>query len=88
MNRQISAYMARIGRKGGLKSRRSLSREDATRMVRVREARRLYRRFHARCFWSYPEQFRPGPEDVEWVARQLRSHGGADGWREARRLCP
>ena len=43
----VSEYLARIGRKGGAKSRRVLSSEDARNMVRVREARRAFRRFHA-----------------------------------------
>ena len=87
MKRVVSTYLSQIGRKGGLKSRRSLSPVDAMRMVRVREARKLYRRFHARCFWSCAPDFRPGLHDVEWVAEKLRAHGGADGWREAARLC-
>ena len=88
MNKEVSAYMAMIGRKGGLKSRRTLSHEEASRMVRVREARKLYRRFHARCFWSYPQGLQLGAGDIAWVAQQLRAHGGAAGWREAHRLCP
>jgi hypothetical protein len=83
----ISTYMARIGRRGGLKSRRVLDRADAVRMVQVREARRLYRRFHARCFWSYPEELKIGAEDIAWVAAQLRRHGGSEGWKKAARLC-
>jgi len=47
-------------------------------MVRVREARRVYRRFHAECFWSYDPAYRIGPSDVAWVAEQLRRHGGRD----------
>ena len=36
----LAEYFARIGRKGGLRSRRRLSSADARDMVRVREARR------------------------------------------------
>ena len=87
MKKDISTYMARIGRKGGLKSRRVLRSGDAIQMVKVREARKLYRRFYTRCFWSCPPDFQPGVADLSWVAEKLRAHGGADGWREAARLC-
>ncbi len=56
-------------------------------MVRVREARRLYRRFHAQCFWSFDPSYRVGHQDVPWVANQLRKHGGRDAWEAARKLC-
>ncbi|MEI6217614.1 MAG: CcdC protein domain-containing protein, partial [bacterium] len=36
----VSAYLASIGRKGGKRSRRHLSVEEARNMVRVRETRR------------------------------------------------
>ena len=45
-------------------------------MVRGREARRAYRRFHAQCFWSFPPDLEVGPDDIAWVAEQLRRHGG------------
>jgi hypothetical protein len=57
-------------------------------MVRVREARRMYRRFHAECFWSFDPDYPIGSSDVTWVAEQLRKHGGRDAWRAAERLCP
>ena len=47
----LKAYLARIGRKGGSTSRRALSSADAEDMVRMREARRAFREFHAQCFW-------------------------------------
>ena len=45
----LRAYFLRIGRKGGVRSRRALSSADARNMVRVREARRAFRDFHAQC---------------------------------------
>lgn len=57
-------------------------------MVRVREARRAYRRFHTECFWSFDPDYLVGPSDVAWVATQLRRHGGRDAWNLARKLCP
>jgi hypothetical protein len=56
-------------------------------MVKVREARRAFRRFHAGCFWSYDPEYLVGLEDVAWVAEQLRKHGGREEWEIAGRLC-
>jgi hypothetical protein len=56
-------------------------------MVRVRDARRAYRRFHAECFWSFDPDYRIGPADVAWVAEQLRKHGGRTAWEAAAKLC-
>ena len=88
MERSVREYLAEIGRRGGRKSRRKLDPETARAMVRVREARRLYRRFHAECFWSFDPDYPIGPSDVTWVAEQLRKHGGRDAWQAAERLCP
>lgn len=84
----MRAYLAEIGRRGGRKSRRGLDSETARRMVRIREARRAYRRFHTSCFWSYRPDLEIGAEDVGWVAETLRKHGGREAWNAARRLCP
>ena len=41
----VRKYMAEIGRRGGIKSRRALAPETARRMVAIREARRAARQF-------------------------------------------
>jgi hypothetical protein len=87
MNPMIRKYMSEIGRRGGRISRRELSREDARRMVRVREARRAYRRFHAQCFWSCAPDLEIGAADVEWVGEGLMRHGGRVAWEVAAKLC-
>ena len=87
MEPKVKAYLAEIGRRGGRKSRRVLEPGTARDMVRVREARRAYRRFHARCFWSFDPEYRVGAADVAWVAEQLRKHGGRDAWNVASKLC-
>ena len=87
MESTVKAYLAKIGRRGGRKSRRVLDSETARAMVRVREARRLYRRFHAECFWSFDPDYRVGSSDIAWVAQQLRKHGGRDAWEAAGKLC-
>ena len=88
MERSIREYLSEIGRRGGRSSRRVLRPEAAREMVRVREARRLFRRFHAQCFWSCDPGYRIGKDDVVWVAEQLRKHGGREAWNAAVRLCP
>ena len=68
--------MATIGRAGGKKSRRQLDTATSKNMVRVREARRAYRRFHTSCFWSFDPTYPITLNDVPWVAEQLKKHGG------------
>jgi len=87
MKREVKSYLAEIGRRGGRKSRRTLDSETARAMVRVREARRLYRQFHAECFWSFDPGYLIGLSDVTWVVEQLRKHGGRTAWEAAGKLC-
>lgn len=87
MDPKTRKYLAEIGRKGGQRSRRRLDAEQARIMVRVREARRAYRRFHAQCFWSSPPDLAIQADDLAWVAEQLRQHGGREAWRKASQLC-
>ncbi len=87
MDNTIHEYLAEIGRRGGRKSRRTLDPETARAMVRVREARRAFRQFHATCFWSYRKDLDIGLADVDWVADTLRKNGDMRAWRRAGRLC-
>lgn len=87
MRADVRDYLAEIGRRGGQKSRRKLDPATARAMVRVREARRAYRRFHAACFWSFDPDYEVGPSDVAWVADRLRRHGGREAWMLADKLC-
>jgi hypothetical protein len=87
MKKDVRDWLAKIGRRGGRKSRRLLSSEAARAMVRVREARRAYRRFHTECFWSFDPEYQIGKTDVAWVADQLRKHGGREAWLFGSRLC-
>jgi len=88
VDESVREYLAKIGRKGGRRSRRALDSETARDMVRVREARRAFRRFHASCFWSHPPDLAIGLEDVPWVAETLMKHGNREAWRIGRSLCP
>lgn len=83
----LREYLARIGRKGGLRSRRNLSPAQARDMVRVREARRAFRTFHAQCFWYLRPDLVPTLDDIPEIVRGLRQHGGRKGFRAAARLC-
>jgi hypothetical protein len=87
MNTEVRKYLATIGQRGGQKSRRVLDAKTARDMVRVREARRAYRRFHASCFWSFDPEYVVTLSDVPWVAGELRKHGGRAAWEAANRLC-
>lgn len=86
--RSVRQYLAEIGSRGGRKSRRLLTPAQARSMVRVREARKAFTRYHARCFWWTDPTFRIGPEDVAWVAEQLRLHGDPAAQRLADKLSP
>jgi len=85
--REISQYLSEIGRKGGRKSRRELSSSDARNMVRVREARRAFRKFHARCFWYLREDLEVSLDDIPEIVRGLRQNGGREGFFLAAKLC-
>ncbi len=87
MRDNVRDYLARIGRRGGLRSRRTLDSATARRMVAVRQARRAFRRFHTSCFWSYRPDLVIGAADVEWVAEQLMKQGNREAWRIGKSLC-
>jgi len=87
MDPTIRTYLAEIGRRGGLKSKRTLDPETARMMVRIREARRAFHRYYATCFWSSPPDLRIGLDDIDWVARTLMKYGNSDAWKTAYRLC-
>lgn len=87
MRQSVRKYLSSIGRKGGLASRRNLSAELARDMVKVREARKAYAKFHAQCFWSYRPDLEITVQDVPWVAEQLMKQGGREAWQAGAKLC-
>jgi hypothetical protein len=87
MSEKIRKYLSDIGKRGGRKSRRTLDSETARNMVRLREAKRAFRRFYARCFWSYDPDYVLTLDDVEWVAKQLMKNGGREAWEVGAKLC-
>lgn len=86
MDKSISNYLAKIGRKGGLKSKRRLTPEQARRMVKVREAKRLYKKFHSLCFWSYDPHYNIQSDDIDWLCDQLMKNGNQKTWAAAHKL--
>jgi len=87
MSRAVHDYLASIGRKGGLRSRRQLDQATARNMVRVREARRAFGRYYIRCFWSFDPDYVIGLDDVSWVAEQLMKNGDRAAWELGCKLC-
>ncbi|MFC1529731.1 hypothetical protein ACFL6R_03335 [Gemmatimonadota bacterium] len=87
MDSTLRGYFAEIGRRGGKVSRRTLSPEKAREMVRIREARRAYRRFYHQCFWSFAPDLIIAAGDIPWVIEQLRKYGGRAAWEAAAKLC-
>ena len=87
MNSSIRRYLSEIGRRGGTKSRRTLSSQTAREMVRLREARRAFRRFQTSCFWSYDPNRAVGASDIPWIVTQLQRYGDRRAWEAALRLC-
>jgi hypothetical protein len=83
----VRKYLSAIGRKGGLAGKRALAPEEARAMVKIREARRAYRKYHAQCFWSYRPDLRIGAQDIPWVAERLMKQGGQEAWRAGAKLC-
>jgi hypothetical protein len=53
---------------------------------RLALAHRLFREFHARCFWHAPRDLRITEELIPFVVRGLRTHGGRVGFLLAGRL--
>jgi len=87
MDNEVRKYLSSIGQKGGRRSRRTLTTEEAKEMVRVREARRAFKKFYAHCFWSFKRDMIVGLQDIPWLVEQLRKHGNREAWEVADRLC-
>ncbi len=87
MHSAITQYLSQIGKKGGEKSRRRLSPQSAKNMVKVREARRAFRKFYTQCFWSFDENYVIRFDDIPWVVEQLRKNGNHLAWKVAQTLC-
>ncbi len=88
MHKAVKLYLSKLGQKGGRRSKRRLSSEDAMNMTRVREAKRAYRKYYTLCFWSYDPDLKITLNDVNWVGEQLLKNGGMKLWALGKKLCP
>ena len=86
MKAELRDYMARIGSRGGLKSRRRLDPDHARRMVAVREARRAFDKYKAQCFWSYNPDWRISIREIPAVIEQLQREGNRETFLAARHI--
>ena len=86
MDRAVREYLRQIGRRGGKRSRRALSRGDAQEMVLLREARRAFSRFRTSCFWSTDPELKMTMTDVPWIIDNLRRFGDREAWGVAQKL--
>jgi hypothetical protein len=86
LTKATRAYFAEIGRRGGIISRRALSREQARCMVAVRLAHSAYKRFRVECFWPYDRNLAVTAANAGWVAEQLRRNGNRAAWQAAIRI--
>jgi len=87
MNSEIKKYLSSIGKKGGLKSRRILTREQASEMVKVRQAKKYFKLYYNRCFWSFSPDYKVQKKDIRWVAEQLMKNGDRTLWEIGTKLC-
>jgi hypothetical protein len=85
---KVRKYLAKIGSKGGTKSKRILSSESAKKMVRLRESRRAFVKFYNQCFWSYDPNYKIEYKDIKWVSQQLIKNGNLELWKIGKKLCP
>ena len=54
---------------------------------RVELARRAFKEFYAQCFWSSDPNHVVEEQDLPWIIRNLRLHGGHRGYRIVAELC-
>lgn len=85
-NTALQRYLSAIGRKGGLRSRRTLDASTARRMVALREARRAFQTYQDSCFWSYRPDAMIRMEDIGWVIEGLKKEGDRRAYEWARRI--
>jgi len=84
------AYLRRIGSRGGKAGRRTLSPEQARRMVALREARKAYRQHRHEYFWHAPDDLIIQPAHIPFVIKGLMNEGNRAAFEKARhikRLC-
>ncbi len=86
MQESVKQFMARIGSRGGKKSRRTLTKEQARRMVAVREAQKAFDRHRHEYFWYSPDGLLIEEEGVPFVIKGLMNEGNRAAFEKARRI--
>jgi hypothetical protein len=91
--KEVRAYLAAIGRKGGTKSRRRLPSETARDMVRVREARRLFHlsglidEYREQCLWFLRPDYVPKTtSEIITVLDLIERYGDRAGYERAEEI--
>lgn len=57
------------------------------RQRRLELARRAFKEFYGQCFWSSDPNHVVEEQDLPWIIRNLRLHGGHRGYRVVAELC-
>jgi len=90
---EVNAYLAEIGHRGGRKSRRHLSSDDARDMVRVREALRIFRlselieEYRERCLWFMRKDYQPKTTaEILKVLEMIERYGDRAGYERAEEI--
>ena len=63
------------------------ARPPLTKEEKLELARRVFKEWSARCFWSSDPNAQINEEDIPFVVRGLRRNGGHEGYRIASDLC-
>lgn len=61
--------------------------ETSDRERRLELARKAFKEFSVRCFWSWQEDAQITEETIPLIVRGLRQYGGHKGYRIAAELC-
>ena len=83
----VEARLAPVDGRGGPGSHRTSPSAEVRDRVRVREARRAFRDYHAQCFWYLRPDMQVTLGDIPEIVRGLRRNGGRKGFLLAARLC-
>jgi len=54
--------------------------------AQIELAQQLFREYYAQCFWHSPEDLEIDEDQIGFVSRGLRTHGGRSGLMEATKL--
>ena len=87
MDSNTRKYLAKIGKKGGQKSRRTLIPEEAKLMVKVREARKAFKKFYTMCFWHLKPDLHINKNNLSVIVNGLKNCGNREAYFAAVKLC-